>query len=77
MSKTRKVIVTMNRYYSKQISVEIDVDENIKDDELQDYLTENKELDSKLKSKLPEQSLIVDEDTFEFQDPINGFGGHL
>jgi hypothetical protein len=77
MSKTRKVIVTMNRYYSKQVSVEIDVDENIKDDELQDYLTENEELDSKLKSKLSEQSLIVDEDTFEFQDPINGFGGHL
>ena len=67
----------MNRYYSKQVSVEIDVDENIKDDELQDYLTENEELDSKLKSKLSEQSLIVDEDTFEFQDPINGFGGHL
>jgi hypothetical protein len=77
MSKTRKVIVKMNRYYSKQVSVEIDVDENIKDDELQDYLTENEDLDSKLKSKLSEQSLIVDEDTFEFQDPTNNFGGHL
>lgn len=77
MSNTRKVTVTMNRYYSKQVSVEIEVDENIKDEELKDFLTENEELDSQLESRLAEQSLTVDEDTFEFQDPTNNYGGNL
>jgi hypothetical protein len=77
MSKTRKVTVTMNRYYSKQVSVEIDVDVNIKDDELQDFLTENEELDSQLQKSLETAALVVDEDTYEFQDPTNDFGGSL
>jgi len=77
MSKTRKVTVTMNRYYSKQVSVEIEVDENIKDEELKDFLTENEELDSQLQKSLETATLVVDEDTFEFQDPTNNFGGSL
>lgn len=67
----------MTRYYSKQVSVEIDVDENIKDDDLIDHLTENKELDSQLEEGIANASLSSDEDKYEFQDPENNFGGHL
>ncbi len=77
MSKTRKVIVTATRYYTKQATVEVDVPVDIKDDDLIDFLTENDELDCKIDEGLAQDSLSIDEDTFEFQDPINGFGGHL
>lgn len=75
--KTRKVSVTATRYYSKQTTVEIDVPVNIKDDELIDFLTENDELTEEIEQKLFEDSLSADDDTYEFYDPTNNFGGHL
>jgi len=75
--ETRKVTVTATRYYSKQTTVEIDVPVNIKDDELIDFLTVNEELDNKIEEGLFQDSLSADDDTFEFQDPTNNFGGHL
>ena len=77
MSNTRKVTITLTRYYSKQSSIEIEVDNNIQDDELKDYLTENNELDNQLTEALDKANLVVDEDKYEFQDPTNNFGGHL
>lgn len=75
--ETRKVSVTARRYYSKQTTVEIDVPVNIKDDELIDFLTENDELDNQIEEGLLQNSFIIDDDTYEFQDPTNNFGGHL
>ena len=75
--ETRKVSVTATRYYSKQTTVEIDVPVNIKDDELIDFLTENDELTEEIEQRLFEDSLSADDDTYEFQDPTNNFGGHL
>jgi len=75
--ETRKVTVTATRYYSKQTTVEIDVPVNIKDDELIDFLTVNEELDNQIEEGLFQDSLSADDDTFEFQDPTNNFGGHL
>ncbi len=75
--ETRKVTVTATRYYSKQTTVEIDVPVDIQDDDLIDFLTENKELDEKIEEGLFADSLSADDDTFEFQDPTNDFGGHL
>ncbi len=75
--ETRKVSVTATRYYSKQTTVEIDVPVDIQDDDLIDFLTENKELDEKIEEGLFADSLSADDDTFEFQDPTNDFGGHL
>ena len=77
MSNTRKVTITLTRYYSKQSSIEIEVDNNIQDDELKDYLTENNELDNQLTEALDKANLVADEDKYEFQDPTNNFGGHL
>jgi hypothetical protein len=75
--ETRKVIVTATRYYSKQTTVEVDVPVEIRDDELIDFLTENKELDLKIDEGLFKDSLSADDDSIEFQDPTNNFGGHL
>ncbi len=75
--ETRKVTVTATRYYSKQTTIEVDVPVNIQDDELIDFLTENEELTEEIEQKLFEDSLSADDDTYEFQDPTNNFGGHL
>jgi hypothetical protein len=75
--ETRKVSVTATRYYSKQTTVEIDVPIDIQDDELIDFLTESEELDNQIEKGLSQDSLSIDDDTFEFQDPTNNFGGHL
>jgi hypothetical protein len=77
MSETRKVTVIATRYYSKQTTVEIDVPMEIQDDELIDYLTENSELNGKIEDGLFVASFSLDDDTIEFQDPINNFGGNL
>lgn len=75
--ETRKVTVTATRYYSKQTTVEIDVPVNIQDDELIDFLTESEELREEIEEGLYQDSLGVDDDSYEFQDPTNNFGGHL
>lgn len=78
MSETkRKVTVTVTRYYSKQTTVEVEVDENIVDEALQDYLTNNEELDELAENGLGEASLVGDDTKWEYQDPTNGTGGHL
>jgi len=77
MSETRKITVTATRYYSKQTTVEVDVPVEIQDDKLIDFLTENKELDLKIDEGLFQDSLSADDDSIEFQDPTNDFGGHL
>jgi hypothetical protein len=77
MSETRKVTVTATRYYSKQATIEVDVPVEIKDDELINFLTENEELTEEIEQNLFEDSLSADDDSYEFQDPTNNFGGHL
>jgi hypothetical protein len=77
MSETRKVTVTATRYYSKQTTVEVDVPLYIQDDELIDFLTESEELTEQIEEGLFQDSLEADDDSIEFQDPTNDFGGHL
>ena len=73
----RIVTVTLTRYYSKQTSIEVEVDDNIVDDELIDFLTDNDELDALAEQRLGEASLDADDDSWEFSDPTNHNGGHL
>lgn len=77
MNKTRKVKVTATRYYSKQTVVEVDVPVEIKDDELVDFLKENEDLDNQIEEGLSQSSLVGDDDTFEYYDEDNQFGGTL
>ena len=81
--ETRKVKVTLTRYYSKQVSVEVEVPVDITDEALKDYLTEDQEtvteIDNQLDTLLADTSLSlnIDDDIYEFEDPTNDFGGHL
>jgi hypothetical protein len=75
--ETRKVSVTATRYYSKQTTIEIDVPVNIQDDKLIDFLSQNEELDKQIDEGLLQDSFSPDDDSYEFYDPTNDFGGHL
>lgn len=77
MSNTRKVEVTVTRYYSKQTVVEVDVPVDIKDDELVDFLTENEDLDNQIEEGLAQAFLSGDDDIFEYYDEENEMGGTL
>ena len=74
---TKIVSVTIERHYSKQATIEVDVDENLKDEELQTFLTESGEIDELLENALFDSSLIGDDTIYEYQDPTNNDGGHL
>ena len=77
MSDTRKVSVTVTRYYSKQVEVEVDVPNEIGDDQIQDWLIENDDLNERVGYALDKAILYDDEDEWEFSDPENNNGGHL
>jgi hypothetical protein len=74
---TRKVSVTIERHYSKQATIEVEVDENLVGEELQEYLTNDEQVDELLEDALFESSLVGDDTIYEYQDPTNGDGGHL
>jgi hypothetical protein len=75
---TKKIVsVTIERHYSKQATIQVEVDEELVGDELQAFLTEDKEIDEKLEEALAQDSLVIDETVYEYQDPTNNFGGHL
>jgi hypothetical protein len=73
----RFVSVTIERHYSKQATIEVEVDENLVGEELQEYLTNDEQVDELLENALFEANLIGDDTIYEYQDPKNGDGGHL
>ncbi len=74
---TRKVSVTIERHYSKSATIEVEVDENLVGEELQEYLTNDEQVDDLLENALFESTLFDDDTIYEYQDPTNGDGGHL
>ena len=74
---TRKVNVTFTRYYSKQVQLEVDVPDEIGEDDVQDWLTENDDLTERVGNALDKAILYDDEDNWEYEDPENNSGGHL
>jgi len=73
----RLVSVTIKRHFTKTATIEVEVEDNLIDEALQEYLTENEELDSKLKEALSDVELSHDDTTYEYYDPTNNYGGHL
>lgn len=53
------------------------VDENLKDEELQNYLTESSEIDDEIEDALYAGSLQVADTEYLYKDPHNNDGGHL
>jgi hypothetical protein len=74
---TRKVLVTIERHYSKQATIEVEVDDNLVGEDLRDFLTEDEEIDSLLEDALASADLFGDDTTYEYQDLTNDDGGHL
>ena len=74
---TKIVSVTIERHYTKSATIEVEVDENLKDEELREYLTESGEIDDLLEDALSEATLFDDDTIYEYQDPTNNDGGHL
>ena len=74
---TKIVSVTMTRTYFKTATIEVEVDENLKDEELQAFLTEDKDIDIWLENEISESSLDGVDDEYSYSDPTNNDGGHL
>jgi hypothetical protein len=71
------VSVTIERHYTKQATIEVEVDDSIVGEELQEYLTNDEQVDELLEDALFESTLFGDDTIYEYQDPTNGDGGHL
>jgi hypothetical protein len=71
----RKVTVTATRYYYKQVEVEVDVPDDIVEDSLIDFLSENQNLDDEIEERISEVSLTPSQTNYRFDD--GDFGGHL
>jgi hypothetical protein len=73
----RIVSVTIERHYSKQATIEVEVDDDLVGEDLQIFLTEDEAINDQLENALAEDSLSADDTIYEYQDPTNGDGGHL
>lgn len=76
MSK-KIVTVEVTRYYSKTGIVSIEVDADMVDEKLTDYLTNDTDVDSQFEEVLGDASLVGENTTYEWQDPTNSTGGTL
>ena len=74
---TKIVSVTIERHYSKQATIEVEVDENLIDEELKTFLINDDVINELLENALFDDSLSGDETIYEYQDPTNNDGGHL
>lgn len=74
---TKIVSVTMTRNYFKTATIEVEVDENLKDEELQEFLTNDVAIDLRMENEISESSLDGGDDEWEYSDPTNNDGGHL
>ena len=74
---TKIVSVTMTRTYFKTATIEVDVDENLKDEELQEFLTNDVAIELRMENEISEASLDGGDDEWEYSDTTNNDGGHL
>jgi hypothetical protein len=68
----KKVTVTVTRNYTKQTSVEIEVDDNLSDEKLQNFLTNNSELDEQIEEGLGNASLNYDTESWRYDTDDEG-----
>ena len=73
----RIVSVTIERHYSKQATIEVEVDDDLVGEDLQEFLTHDEKINDLLEKALAEDRLSADDTIYEYQDPTNNDGGHL
>jgi len=74
---TKIVSVTMTRTYFKTATIEVEVDENLQDEELQNFLTSDTAVELRMENEISEDDLNGGDDEWEYSDPTNNDGGHL
>jgi hypothetical protein len=76
MSK-KIVTVTLTRTYYKTATIEVEVDENLKNEELKNFIINDVAIDTRLENAVSEDNLNGGDDVWEYSDPTNQDGGHL
>lgn len=77
---TKKIKLTITKYYSEKAELEIDVDSNLTDDALVDYLTNdtNGNVDKAIVEAFDKSTgLFLDETKYEYYDEETKMGGNL
>ena len=74
--KTKTITLTVDRTYYKSTTIEVQVPENLNDEDLRDYLTEDSDIDDEIEDAIGDASLNGGETEYHYQDE-NGMGGHL
>ena len=72
---TKIVSVTIERHYSKQATIQVEVDENLVGQELREFLSESETINDLLEEALADDSLSGDDTLYEYQDPKNNDSG--
>jgi len=73
----KTIQVTLSRQYYKEVTINVQVDDSLKEDELIDFLSTDKGIDERLEEALSESSLFGGDDEYTFYDEKDNFGGHL
>lgn len=73
----RIVTVTIERHYSKTATIEVEVDDDLIDEALQEFLSGDDVINDELEEALGSASLDGDDTIYEYSDPTNNDGGHL
>ena len=72
---TKIVSVTIERHYSKQATIQVEVDENLVGQELREFLSESETINDLLEEAIADDSLSGDDTLYEYQDPKNNDSG--
>lgn len=73
----KTVQVTLTRTYYKEVTINVQVEDSLKEEELIDFLSTDKDIDNRLEEALSEGSLFGGDDEYTFYDETDNFGGHL
>ena len=74
---TRKVQIQVIRNYYKSVVLEVEVDKDIKGEELQKYLCHDNEIDNEIEKTLGDYPLQGSDTEYLYTDDENNDGGHL
>jgi hypothetical protein len=75
--KTKEVQVTLSRQYYKEVTINVNVPQDLNYDELRDFLSTDKDIHERLENELGKSSLCEGDDEYTFYDEQSSFGGHL
>ena len=74
----RVVELTVTRYYSKQVTFSVKIPRSIDEDDIQDYLTEDEDIDALAMEKLNNSTDLNEDDTeWDYLIPSLQTGGTL